>query len=153
MPEFKPPKKMRGYFEIGIYKGKSHVNLGTLWRSAYQLGAAGIFTIGERYERQASDVLMTHKHIPFREYEDFGHFQISRPKDCMLVGVEMGGHKLSKASHPTRAIYLLGSEDFGLPASIIAQCNKVISLEHIRVASFNVAVAGSLVMYDRVFNK
>jgi len=28
------------YFGIGIYQGKTESNVGTLWRSAYQLGAA-----------------------------------------------------------------------------------------------------------------
>ncbi len=36
------------YFEIGIFHPKTKENIGTLWRSAYQLGAAGIFTIGKR---------------------------------------------------------------------------------------------------------
>lgn len=151
MAEYKPPKEMRGYFEIGIYQGKTEANIGTLWRSAYQLGAAGIFTIGNRYKRQASDCVRAYKHIPFREYDDFDHFQSNRPKDCRLIGVEMGGRNLSGFTHPERAIYLLGAEDFGLPASIAAQCDKIVSLEHVRMASFNVAVAGSLVMYDRVF--
>lgn len=153
MAEYKPPKHMRGYFEIGIYNGKTSANLGTLWRSAYQLGAAGIFTIGQKYTGQASDCLRTYKHIPFREYDDFDHFLSNRPKECQLIGVEMGGKKLSTYRHPERAIYLLGAEDYGLPANILRQCNGIVSLEHIRVASFNVAVTGSIVMYDRAFKK
>ena len=149
MPEFKPEK--RGYFEIGIYQGKTEANIGTLWRSAYQLGAAGIFTIGQRYKRQASDCVRAYKHIPFREYRDFEHFQDNRPYDCRLIGVEMGGRELSGYTHPQRAIYLLGAEDHGLPVSIIHKCDSIVSLGHVRMASFNVAVAGSLVMYDRVF--
>lgn len=34
------------YFAIGIYHPKTEMNMGTLWRSAYQLGASYIFTIG-----------------------------------------------------------------------------------------------------------
>lgn len=153
MAEYKPPIKMRGYFEIGIYNCKTEANLGTLWRSAYQLGAAGIFTIGSRYRGQSSDCFRAYKHIPLREYDDFNQFENNKPKDCVLVGIEMGGKKLSSYTHPPRAIYLLGAEDHGLPPDIIAKCDKTISLEHIRVASFNVAVAGSIVLYDRVFNK
>ena len=40
---------MRGYFEIGIYRTKCDANVGTLWRSSFQLGASGIFTIGKRF--------------------------------------------------------------------------------------------------------
>ena len=46
-----------GYFEIGIYRPKHWENVGTLWRSAWQLGAAGIFTIGAKPKRQITDVL------------------------------------------------------------------------------------------------
>ena len=43
---------MRGYFEIGILNGQYSVNYGTLLRSAYQLGAAGIFFIGKKFKHQ-----------------------------------------------------------------------------------------------------
>ena len=35
-----------GFFAVGVYNSKSADNVGTLWRSAFQLGAAYIFTIG-----------------------------------------------------------------------------------------------------------
>ena len=95
---------MRGYFEIGIYQGKTPANLGALWRSAYQLGAAGIFLIGNRFHKQASDTVKASRHIPLREYRDLDHFQSSRPYDCYLVGVEIGGRSQSGYAHPERAI-------------------------------------------------
>lgn len=142
---------MRGYFEIGIYHGKTPANLGTLWRSAYQLGAAGIFLIGNRFHKQASDTVKAYRHIPLREYLDFEHFQSARPYDCVLVGVEMGGRPLSGYHHPERAIYLLGAEDHGLPKQVTEKCQSIISLEALNTLSYNVAVAGSLVMYHRQF--
>lgn len=144
---------MRGYFEIGIYQGKTPANLGTLWRSAYQLGAAGIFLIGSRFHKQASDTVKAYRHIPLREFRDFQHFQDSRPYDCMLVGVEMGGKALSGYTHPERAIYLLGAEDSGLPKYVMEKCQNIISLEAFNTLSYNVAVAGSLVMYHRRFGR
>lgn len=140
----------RGYFEIGIYRGKTPANVGTLWRSAYQLGAAGIFTIGKRYPQQASDTCEAYKHIPMREFLDMDAFMAGAPYSCPIIGVEMGGRPLSKFTHPERAIYLLGAEDAGLPKNVLAACTQVVSLETIRSESFNVAVAGSLVMYDRM---
>src|SRR5688500_6838152 len=101
----------RGYFEIGIASGKTVENVGTLWRSAYQLGAAGIFTIGRRYPRQASDTLKTSRHIPLREFENLDAFLAAQPSDCQVIGVEMGGEQLPTFNHPERAIYLLGAED------------------------------------------
>jgi len=140
---------MRGYFEIGIYHNKTPINLGTLWRSAYQLDAAGIFTIGARYTKQASDTVKAYRHIPLRNYVDFDHFNESRPYDCRLIAVEMGGKPLSEFTHPERAIYLLGAEDHGLPKDVLQKCQATISLESVNTESYNVAVAGSLVMYHR----
>ena len=142
---------MRGYFEIGIFNGKTPMNMGTLWRSAYQMGAAGIFLIGTRFAKQASDTVKAWRHVPFREYRDFDHFMDCRPRDATLIGIEMGGRALSGYHHPERAIYLLGAEDYGLPKCVADQCTSIVSLDAVNAASYNVAVAGSLVMYHRAF--
>ena len=140
-----------GYFEIGIYLPRNGLNVGTLWRSAQQLGAAGIFTIGRPYRRQTSDAFNAPGNIPLRWYEDFDQFLSSRPSGAQLVGIEMGGLPLAQFTHPDQAIYLLGSEDNGLPARVLEKCNAVVALESVRQASYNVAVTGSIVMYHRVF--
>lgn len=140
----------RGYFGIGIYHPKKSVNVGTLWRTAYQLGAAFIYTIGERYEKQSSDTMAAYRHIPLHQYQDFGAFQVSRIYDCPLIGIEMGGVCLGEFKHSERAIYLLGAEDYGLPDVVRSACNTIVSLEAVRQLSYNVAVAGALVMYDRL---
>lgn len=143
---------MRGYFGVGIYHTKKEVNVGTLWRSASQLGAAFVFTIGRRYETQASDTRKTDRHTPLYHYRDFGHFQESRPSGAQLIGVELDDRakKVPGFFHPERAIYLLGAEDNGLPAEIISKCQHLVTLEG---GSYNVAVAGSIIMYDRVCSK
>ena len=139
----------RGFFEIGIVHGKNNVNIGTLWRSAYQLGAGGIFTIGRRYTSQASDTTKAWRHIPLRHFDDFDEFNKHRPREALIIGIEMGGEPLHGFKHPERAIYLLGAEDHGLSQEMLNRCNKIVSLDAKRVLSFNVAVAGSLIMYDR----
>lgn len=141
------------YFEIGIFHSKKRENLGTLWRTAYQLGAAGVFTINRRYERQPSDTLSVARHIPMRNYESFEQFLAHRPVHAVLVGIEMGGIPLSEFDHPPQAIYLLGAEDIGLPGYVLEKCQLVVSLEAMTRPSYNVAVAGSIVLYDRVFGR
>lgn len=143
----------RGYFEVGIYHGKTPANVGTLWRSAFQMGASGIFTIGRRYPKQASDTVQAYRHIPLRDFATFDDFLAAQPYDCQLVAVEMGGTPLSSFTHPERCIYLLGAEDHGLPAEVLAKCQRRVSLPSIRTNSFNVSVAGSLVMYDRMVKR
>ena len=140
-----------GYFEIGVFHPRSGDNIGTLWRSAYQLGAAGIFTIGRPYRQQTSDTQHAAYEIPLRNFPTFEEFLANRPVGAMLIGIEIGGQPLSNFSHPERAVYLLGSETAGLPDNVLQQCNAVIGLESIHYPSYNLAVAGSLVMYHRVF--
>jgi tRNA G18 (ribose-2'-O)-methylase SpoU len=144
---------MRGYFEIGIYHTKKEVNVGTLWRSAYLLGATGIFTIGKRYQRQASDTPNTTLHIPLRQHLAFEEFLVNMPTGAILVGIEMNGKPLKEFSHPERAVYLLGAEDHGLPNAVMERCKQLVSIESVRPQSFNVAVAGSIVMYDRLIKR
>ncbi|MBP8964648.1 MAG: hypothetical protein KBG27_04625, partial [Flexilinea sp.] len=76
------------YFEIGIFQPRNGENIGTLWRSAWQLGAAGIFTIGRKQRKQTSDVLNVPQKIPYRHFDSFEDFLISRPVGTQLIGVE-----------------------------------------------------------------
>lgn len=140
------------YFEIGVFNPRRDVNIGTLWRSAYQLGAAGIFTIGQPYRRQTSDTALTPYQIPLRNYPGMEAFLAARPVGAVLVGVEMGGQPLAGFQHPACALYLLGAEDGGLPPGVLEVCNAVVAIEAVNQASYNVAVAGSIVMYHRLIS-
>ncbi len=146
-------KDIMSYFEIGIYHTKTKENIGTLWRTAWQLGAAGIFTVGKRYKQQASDTPKVIGKIPLRHFLTLDDFKYQRPIGAVLVGIEMGGIPLSDFYHPKRAVYLLGAEDYGLPQEVKNYCNCIVSLQGINHASYNVAVAGGIVLYDRVFGR
>ena len=52
--------------------------------------------------------------------------------------------------HPERAVYLLGTEEEGLPASVLDKAYQIVEIPAMYELSFNVHVAGSLVMYDRL---
>ena len=146
---------MRGSFGIGVWHPKTKHNIGTLWRSAYQLGASFIFTIGARYKRQASDTYNTPGNIPLLHFDDLDELVI--PYGHPLIGVEFNGESvpLPEVEHPRQALYLLGAEDHGLLPHIAARCHRVIEIPHAstRPASYNVAVAGALVMYDRLVKR
>lgn len=141
----------RGYFGIGIFHGKTETNLGTLWRGAYRLGASFIFTVGCRYRRQASDTVKTWLTVPLFQYETVGQLADAL-YDCPLVAVECGGRPLTGFSHPPRAAYLLGAEDHGLPDDVLARCHAVVTIPAVRMGVYNVAQAGTVVMYDRMVN-
>lgn len=139
-----------GYCGIGILYHKRSYNLGTLWRSAYILGASFIFTVGTKYKKQTSDVLKTWSRIPLFHYDDFESFRNNLPYDCRLIAVELSDKAtpLKEFTHPKRAIYLLGAEDNGLPPKVLEQCHEIIQLPG--NFSLNVAVTGSIVLNDRV---
>ena len=141
---------MRGYFGIGVYHPKTEENVGTLWRSAYLYGAGFIFTIGKRYKKQASDTVKTHRHIPLFNYLTHDEMMQHLPYAAQLVCVELSeiARPLPTFCHPQQAVYLLGAEDHGLPEEIIRD-KIVIQLPTAEPQSMNVAVAGSIVMYDR----
>jgi len=142
----------RGYYGIGILNGKTEMNIGTLWRSASILGASFIFTIGKRYKKQASDTMKAWRHIPLYHYDEFADFYKNIPYDCQLVGVELDerAHLIKNYVHPQRCIYILGAEDNGLTIEALSHCHSIIQLPG--EYCMNVAVAGSIVMYDR-YNK
>lgn len=143
----------RGFFGIGIFNGKNEKNVGTLWRSAAILGADFIFTIGKRYQRQASDTMKTPRHIPLYTYKDAQDFFDHVPYDCPVVAVELSDDAimLNKYCHRERCIYLLGAEDCGISKSVLSRCTEVVQIPG--DFCYNVAVAGSIVMYDREVKK
>jgi tRNA G18 (ribose-2'-O)-methylase SpoU len=146
-------KHNRGYFGIGIQNAKNEINIGTLWRTARIFGAAFIFTIGSRYKKQSSDTLSSHRHIPLYNYATFDDFYNSLPYDCQLVGVELDENStpISDFRHPERCVYLLGAEDTGLTKEALEMCHNTVVL-HGEV-SLNVAVAGSIVLFDRLIKQ
>ncbi len=54
---------------------------------------------------------------------------------------------VTEFKHPERCVYLLGAEDIGLSKDAIDKCHKLVQLPG--DYCMNVAVAGSIMMYDR----
>lgn len=141
------------FFGIGIQNGKTPENLGVLWRSAQNLGASFIFTIGNRYAKQACDTHNAVKAMPYFHYETFDDFFMNLPKGARLVGVELTekAEALEQFKHPRRCVYLLGAEDHGLSKQAIEKAHFLVKFKS--EFSLNVSVAGSIVMYDRGLDK
>ena len=87
--------------------------------------------------------------VPLFELAEWSDFARFAPKGAKWVAIEFGGTPLEDFEHPPNAVYLLGAEDVGLPTAVLRACHETISLSAENYASYNVAVAGSLVMYDR----
>ena len=150
MEIIKGDPKQTKFFGIGIYKPKSSENIGSLWRTAYILGAQYIFLIGKRYTKQKTDVLHTWSRIPLFQYDTFEEFYNAIPYNAQLVGVELDNRaeQLSDFEHPKRGIYLLGAEDGGIPKEHLTKCHYLVKAPG--NYSMNVSVTGSIVLYDRI---
>ncbi len=139
----------QGFFGIGIQNGKTPENLGVLWRSAQNMGASFIFTIGRRYAKQACDTHKATGAMPYFHYENFEDFYKHLPKGAELVGVELDEKAvdLELFVHPRRCVYLLGAEDNGMTKAAIDKSHHLVKFDTPK--SINVSAAGSIVMYDR----
>lgn len=143
-------RTVRGYFGIGVVNMKKPINYGTLFRSALNMGASYTFLIGRRFEKQCSDTVASWRHMPVFYFKDAEDFLAHRPYDCQLVGIEIteNARSLPGYIHPERACYILGPEDGNIPNEIISKCQSVVVIP--TSLCLNVAVAGSIVLYDRI---
>ncbi|QDP01860.1 RNA methyltransferase [Thalassotalea sp. PS06] len=150
MARLKQTYPQDGFFGIGIVNQKDPENIGTLWRSAYILGASFIFTLGSKYKKQTSDVVNAWQKIPLFHYQDIDDLIAHLPYDTQLVGVELDDKAvdIGKFQHPHRCVYLLGNEQSGLTREVMDKCHRLIKLPG--DYSLNVSVAGSIVLYDRL---
>ncbi len=141
---------MRGYFAIGAERISKPMNLGNLLRSAHAFGAKFFFTIGAHpraFEAKSDTSLAAHR-LPVYQWASVD--EISLPLRCKLIGVELieGATDLPAFRHPLHAAYVLGPELGVLSEGLLARCDHVIKIP--TAFCINVAMAGAIVMYDRV---
>lgn len=140
----------RGYFAIGAERISKPGNLGNLVRSAHAFGASFAFTVDAHYRLRGarSDTSNAGKNIPFYRWDTLGDMQL--PSGCDLVGVELLDESIDLPSfyHPKQAAYVLGPEAGSLSPEMRERCTSFIRIP--TAFCINVAMAGAIVMYDRV---
>lgn len=145
-----PSPKTRGYFAIGAERMSKALNLGNLMRSAHGFGASFTFTVGATYQalEARADTSKGQWHLPHYNWRSVDEMVL--PTGCKLVGVELLDEAIDLPSfrHPLRAAYVLGPEQGSLSQALLARCDYAVRIP----TSFcvNVAMAGAIVMYDRV---
>jgi len=139
----------KGFCGIGVFMPKTKENIGTLIRSAKMFKADFVFMIGERYVSQCSAVKLDIK-IPIFYFKDFETFCECMPPVEKYTCIELteNSKSLSKYKHRDKGIYILGSEDNGLPKEIL-ESDRCEFIEIEGDSSLNVSVAGSIVLYHR----
>ncbi len=143
--------RSRGYFGIGVEGVSKSANVGALLRTAHAFGAAFCFVVGAGFDARAgrlADTSDAPDHVPLWRFPDIASLQL--PQRCVLVGVELleTATDLPSFRHPLNAAYVLGPERSGLSPATLARCRHVVRIPT-RFA-LNLAVAGALVLYDRL---
>lgn len=150
LPPSRWPPQPRGYFAIGAERISKSLNLGNLMRSAHGFGAAFTFTVGSRYidDEAYADTSKGQLHLPHYNWKSIDDMAL--PDGCRLVGVELieGAHDLPSFRHPLRAAYVLGPEKGSLSSELLTRCDHVVKIP--TMFCVNVAIAGAIVMYDRM---
>ena len=145
----------RGYFSIGVENISKPMNLGNLMRSAHAFGANSVFTVNphprvaENNNRiKKSDTSKSDTHIPYFEWGNID--EVKMPKGCKLVGIEItdDAENLPNFVHPMQAMYILGPEKGSLSNETLKKSDHIIRIPS--KFSLNVAIAGAIVMYDRI---
>ena len=141
----------RGYFGIGVEGVSKSANVGALLRTAHAFGAAFCFTVAPSFDARAArlaDTSDTARHVPLWRFDDAEAMTL--PKGCVLVGIEIteDAALLPSFRHPLNAAYVLGPERSSLSPGVMARCKHVVKIP--TRFSLNLAVAGALVLYDRL---
>lgn len=145
--------RARGYAGIGAEGVAKSANLGALLRTAHAFGADFCFAVGGGWDARAgrlADTANTPAHVPFWRFAS--PETMTLPEGCVLVGVELldDATDLPSFRHPLNAAYVLGPERSGLSPAMLARCRHVVRIPT-RFA-LNLAVAGALVLYDRLLS-
>ncbi len=150
MPPPNWPPTPRGYFAIGAERISKALNLGNLMRSAHGFGASFTFTVGATYRalEARADTSKGQWHLPHYNWPSLNEMVL--PQGCVLVGIELidDAADLPSFRHPLRAAYVLGPEMGSLSPELLARCQHVVKIP--TRFCVNVAMAGAIVMYDRV---
>jgi tRNA G18 (ribose-2'-O)-methylase SpoU len=145
------PNRGRGYFGIGVEGVSKSANVGALLRTAHAFGASFCFTLDAGFDSRAAraaDTSDTAGHVPLWRFDTLDDLRL--PHLCVLVGIELlpDAVDLPSFRHPANAAYVLGPERSGLSPATLARCQHVIRIP--TRFSLNLAVAGALVLYDRL---
>lgn len=144
------PPEARGYFAIGAERMSKSLNLGNLMRSAHGFGASFTFTIGATYGalEAKADTSKGGLHLPHYDWDAIDDLVL--PRGCQLIGIELLDDAVDLPSfrHPLRAAYILGPEKGSLSDPVLSRCDVTVKIP--TKFCVNVAMAGAIVMYDRV---
>lgn len=142
-------RPLRNDLSIAICRAKNPFNIGAIIRVAHSFLVREIFLIGTEpwYERAAMGM---HKYETVIECPDEDAF-LAATRGRPLVGIErdQATTTLWEAAAPKDLVYLLGSENDGLPPSLLDACVEVVAIPMYGINhSYPVAIAAGMVLCE-----
>ncbi len=147
----------RGFFMMGVVQPRNTLNIGTLIRSSHVFGATGVFAVGAAFPVENEAAHDFDRHLPVFHFADAEQLDNAMPTNAEFVVIELreDACDLRTFVHPERAVYILGSEYMGVPDEYLSlrRRTKIVQVPAREHVSLNVAIAGSIVMADRVMKE
>ena len=138
-------------FAVAAWNISKEHNVGSLVRTAHAAAAAEVILVGDRewnVEAARTAELFTRVHHLGNQTALLDHLQDRR---LTLVAVELDHRavNLFEAEYPSRPCFLLGAELGGVPGELLDAAQLIVKIPQWGlVPSLNLAVAGSIVIYD-----
>jgi tRNA G18 (ribose-2'-O)-methylase SpoU len=140
---------IRNDFSIAVCRAKNPFNIGAIIRVAHSFLVREILLIGSEpfYERAAMGMQKYETIIECPDEERFLEAIKGRP----LIGVERDYARTSiwEAPMPPNLVFLFGSENDGIPPSLLSACADVIAIPMYGINhSYPVAIATGIVLCE-----
>ena len=141
--------ELRNDFSIAVCRAKNPFNIGAIIRVAHSFLVREIFLIGTEpfYERAAMGMQKYETIVECADEAAFLEATAGRP----LIGVERDHAKTTiwEAPAPQGLVYLFGSENDGLPASLLDACTNIVAIPMYGINhSYPVAIAAGMVLCE-----
>jgi tRNA G18 (ribose-2'-O)-methylase SpoU len=141
--------RIRNDISIAVVRAKNPFNVGAIIRVAHSFLVREIFLIGVEpyYEKAAMGMHKYERIVDCPDDATFLQSVAGRP----LIGVERDEATTSlwEAPMPERSVFLLGSENDGLPQTLLRACDTVLAIPMYGINhSFPVTVAAGMVLCE-----
>ena len=129
---------------------KEH-NVGSLVRTAHAVAAEEVVLVGDReWNVEAARTAELYTRVTqLSNAAAFRNYLEEKKWDLVAVELDPRAVNLFDAAYPQRPCFLLGAELGGIPADLLGEAKLVVQIPQWGlVPSLNLAVAGSIVLYD-----
>jgi tRNA G18 (ribose-2'-O)-methylase SpoU len=144
-------RPLRSDFSVAVCRAKNPFNVGAIIRVAHSFLVREIFLIGSEpfYERAAMGMKKYETIVECPDERDFLDRVAAAGRP--LVGVERDHATTSlwEAPMPAGLVFVFGSENDGVPPSLLAACSAVLAIPMYGINhSYPVAIAAGMVMCE-----